>query len=145
MQISRIGPFALEEPLGRTTHSNVLRGVHIELRRTVAVKLLPRPILTRAMGGSTFLADVKTLQKLDHPAIVRILGGAVERGQPYLAMELVDGESLRKRLDRRGRLPWEAVVEMADAICGALKETHDQGIVHQRLHPRGSCCRRKGA
>ena len=136
MQISRIGPFALEEPLGRAALSNVLRGVHVDRRLIVAVKLLPRSILTRAIGSSTFLADVKILQKLDHPAIVRIFGGAIEQGQPYLVMELVDGESLREQLDRRGRLPWDAAVELADSICHALEEAHAQGIVHQRLTPR---------
>ncbi len=135
MQISRIGPFALEGPLGKTPSSNVLRGVHIERRLTVAVKLLPGSVLARAMGGSTFLADVKSLQQLEHPAIVRVLGGAVENRQPYLALELVAGESLRERLDRRGRLPWEAVVEMADAICDALMQAHNQDHVHRRLTP----------
>jgi serine/threonine protein kinase len=144
MQISRIGPFALEEPLDETVRSNVLRGVHVERRLNVAVKLLPRSILTRAMGNGTFLEDVKKLQKLEHPAIVRLLGGAVEHGQPYLAMELVEGESLRTHLDRRGRLPWEAAVEMADTICSALEQAHSQAIVHQRLTPRRVMLPQKG-
>lgn len=135
MQLSRIGPIALEEPLGGTADSNVLRGIHVERNMTMAVKLLPRRLVNRPMGGDTFAADVKTLQKLVHPNIARYYGGAMDNGQPYLAMELVAGESLRCLLDRRGRLPWETTVDMAVAICEALDFAHRAGVVHQRLTP----------
>ena len=135
MQLSRIGPIALEEPLGGSADSNVLRGVHLERNMAMAVKLLPRHLVNRAMGGDTFTDDVKTLQKLVHPHIARTYGGAMDNGQPYLAMELVHGESLRGVLDRRGRLPWETTVDVALAICEALDFAHRQGVVHQRLTP----------
>ena len=135
MPLTRIGPFALEEPLDGPVESNVLRGVHVERKMSMAVKLLPRDIVNRPMRGSTFSDDVKALQKLGHPCIVRYYGGAVEQGQPYLALELVEGESLRNRLDRRGRLPWELTVDVADAICTGLHHAHARQIVHQRLTP----------
>ena len=135
MPLSRIGPIALEEPLGGSADSNVLRGVHLERNMKMAVKLLPRHLVHQAMGGDTFAADVKTLQKLVHPGIARTYGGAMDDGQPYLAMELVNGESLRCLLDRRGRLPWETTVDIAIAICEALDYVHRNRIVHQRLTP----------
>jgi serine/threonine protein kinase len=135
MQLSRIGPIALEQPLGGTADSNVLRGVHLERNMTMAVKLLPRHLVNRAMGGDTFAADVKTLQKLVHPNIARTYGGAMDNGQPYLAMELVEGESLRCLLDRRGRLSWESTADIAESICEALDFAHSKGLVHQRLTP----------
>lgn len=135
MPLTRIGPFALEESLDGLAESNVLRGVHVERKMSMAVKLLPRSIVNRPMRGSTFSDDVRTLQKMTHPCIVRYHGGAVEQGQPYLALELVEGESLRDRLDRRGRLPWELTVDIADAICTALHHAHARKIVHQRLTP----------
>lgn len=135
MQLTRIGPFALEEPLDGLADSNVLRGVHVERKMTMAVKLLSRDVVNRPMRGSTFSADVKALQKLVHPNVVRYYGGAVDQGQPYLALELVQGESLRDRLSRRGRLPWEMTVEVIDAVCQALECAHEKGIVHQRITP----------
>ena len=135
MQLTRIGPFALEETLDGLADSNVLRGVHVERKLTMAVKLLSRDVVNRPMRGSTFSADVKVLQKLVHPNIVRYFGGAVDQGQPYLALELVQGESLRDRLARRGRLPWEMAVELIDAVCQGLEYAHEQGIVHQRITP----------
>jgi hypothetical protein len=135
MQLSRIGPIALEEPLGGAADSNVLRGLHLERHKPMAVKLLPRHLVNRAMGADTFAADVKALQKLVHPGIARCYGGAMDNGQPYLAMELVEGESLRTRLDRRGRMPWETAVDLAESICEALDFAHAAGMVHQRLTP----------
>lgn len=136
MQLSRIGPFALEEPLGGAD-SNVLRGVHVERGVSMAVKLLDPRVIRGALGSDAgdLLADVKRLQKVAYPGVVRHYGAAVENGQPYLALELVDGESLRSLLERRGRLPWEMTVEIADAICIALHAAHKAGVVHRRLTP----------
>ncbi|MCH2113353.1 MAG: serine/threonine protein kinase [Pirellulales bacterium] len=135
MLLSRIGPFALEEPLDGSAESNVLRGVHVERKITMAIKLLPRSVVRQAMGRGNFASDVKRLQKLIHPGIARVFGGAVEQGQPYLALEMVGGESLRDQLDRRGRLPWEMAVDIVDAVCLALDHAHREGFVHQRLTP----------
>jgi len=135
MHPSRIGPIALEEPLGGSADSNVLRGIHLERNRAMAVKLLPRRLVDRPMGGDSYSEDVKRLQKLVHPKIVRVLGGALDNGQPYLAMELAPGESLRSLFDRRGRLPWETMVDIAEQTCEALVYAHDQGFVHRRLTP----------
>ena len=135
MQRSRIGPFVLEEALDHEGTGNVLRGLHLERKTSMAVKLLPQGLVNRPMAGNTFISDVKRLQRLVHPNIVRYLGGAVEDGQPYLVLELVHGESLRDLLDRRGKLPWEMAVEIVDEICLALKHAHQVGLVHQRLTP----------
>ncbi|NOZ38641.1 MAG: protein kinase [Planctomycetes bacterium] len=135
MQLTRIGPFALEEPLDGLAGSNVVRGVHIEHQLSMAIKLLPREVAKQAMGRSSFGDDVKKLQKIEHPGLVRIYGGAVEQGQPYLALELIEGESLRERLARRRQLPWEMAVEIVDGLAEALTYAHAQGIVHQRITP----------
>ena len=135
MLLSRIGPFALEEPLDGSVQSNVLRGVHVERKMTAAIKLLPRSVAHQAMGSSNFADDVKRFQKLIHPGIARLYGGAVEQGQPYLVLEMVSGESLRKRLDRLGKLPWETAVDIADTVCQALDHAHQEGFVHGRITP----------
>ena len=135
MELTRIGPFALEEPLDGLADGNVLRGVHIERKQSMAVKLLPRAVATQALGRSSFADDVKQLQQLDHPGLAQIFGGGTEQGQPFLAIELIDGESLRERLDRRGKLPWEMAVEIVDGLAAALTYAHAQGVVHQRITP----------
>jgi len=133
--LTRIGPFALEQPLDGLAGSNVIRGVHVERQLSVAIKLLPREVAKQAMGRSSLGEDIKKLQKLEHPGLVRLLGGAVEQGQPYLVLELVEGESLRTRLARRRQLPWEMAIEIVDALALALTYAHAQGVVHQRITP----------
>jgi len=135
MQPTRIGPFAIEEPIDGLPDGNVYRGLHVELKLSMAIKLLPASIVNQVMGSSTFPEDVKSLQQLIHPQIVRCHGGAVEQGQPYLALEHVQGESLRSRIDRRGRLPWEMAIDIVDAACDALQYAHSNEFVHQRLTP----------
>lgn len=135
MQLTRIGPFALEEPLGREAQSNLLRGVHVERQLTVAIKLLPRVVAQQAIGSGVFAGDIKRLQQLQHPNLVRVLGGAIEQGQPYLVLELVEGESLRELLNRRGKLPWEMAIEIVDGVAEALVYAHENGFAHQRITP----------
>lgn len=135
MQRSRIGPFALEEALDTEGCGNVVRGLHLQRKTSMAVKLLPTSLVNRPMAGNAFIADVERLKRLIHPSIVRYLGGAVEQGQPYLVLELVEGESLSDLLERRGKLPWDLAVEIVDEICLALKHAHQAGFVHQRLTP----------
>ena len=135
MHPTRIGPIAIEEPLDGLADGNVFRGIHVERKLPMAVKLLPKTVIQQLMGSSTYPDDVKELQQLIHPGIVRLLGGAVEQGQPYLALELVQGESLRQRMDRRARLPWDMSVDIIDAVCEALQYAHGEGFVHQRLTP----------
>ncbi|MGI9429071.1 MAG: serine/threonine protein kinase [Bythopirellula sp.] len=135
MQLTRIGPFALEEPLDGSATSKVLRGVHIERQVSMAIKLLPPSVNRQVMGRSSFPDDIKKLQTLEHPGLTRVLGGACEQGQPYLVLELVRGESLRERLDRRGKLPWEMTMEIVEGLSDALMYAHAHGVVHQRITP----------
>ncbi len=135
MQPTRIGPFALEETLDGQANSNVVRGLHLERQLSMAIKLLPREVARQVLGKSSFGEDVKQLQQLDHPSLVKVFGGAIEQGQPYLVMELVAGESLRDRLSRRGKLPWEMAVEIVDALAVALIHAHALGFSHQRITP----------
>lgn len=135
MQRSRIGPFALESPLGTSADSNVLRGVHLELKRSMAIKLVDPSVVKDALGGNNFMEDVRRLQKLEHRNVARVFGGAIDGGQPYLALELVEGESLAARLDRRGKLAWEEAVEIAEAIGKSLVYLHSRQVVHRRLSP----------
>ena len=133
MQLSRIGPFALEQSLDGSGQSPVFLGVHVEQRRSAAVKLLPRESVAGPMGAAMFRQEVESLRRLEHRRIVHCYGGAIERGQPYLAFELIRGESLRTRLRRRGRLAWEPSVDIARAICSALIFAHRNGRLHERL------------
>ena len=93
-----------------------------------------------AFGGTVesrteFAHEWDCLKKLDHPAICKCYGGGFEESDAYLAHELVEGPTLADEIARRGRLPWESVLELAVPIAEALSYLHSRGIVHGRIAP----------
>lgn len=74
-------------------------------------------------------------RRLVSPAIVRVLGAGTRDGSPFLAMEYVEGQSLRSYLRARGRLGWQEAFPIADQLLQALETAHEAGVAHGRLEP----------
>ena len=82
------------------------------------------------------LEEARAAARLGHPAIVRVLDyGETARGDPFIAMELLDGEDLAQLMERLGRLPPVAAVQMLLPIAHALAAAHAKGIVHRDVKP----------
>ena len=130
---TRIAHFRILERLGRGGMGVVYRAEDETLRRTVALKLLPD-----ASGNDEtrqrFLREARSAAAITHPnvAVVHQVGEA--DGRVYIAMELIEGENLRARLDR-GRLDVGTARELAGQIARGLSAAHDKGIVHRDLKP----------
>jgi hypothetical protein len=135
VELSRIGNFALEERLGDPPAEHVYRGVHIERRQSFAIRVLPAAVLRGPLADTTFQQEVAALKSLVHPRIVRCYGGSIDQGRPFLALELVAGESVTGRLARRERLPWESAVEITEQLCEALEYAHSRQMLHERIGP----------
>lgn len=136
MPPSRLGPLALDSKLGdHPSLSHVWRAIHVDLKRPVAVKIFPTPFGGTAEARKSLADEWTMLQGLSHPAIAKCYGGGFERSDAYLAYEFIDGETLSAQLERRGRLPWETVLDIADAMVDALKYLHAQGVVHGAVFP----------
>ncbi|MCC9642326.1 serine/threonine protein kinase [Rhodopirellula sp. JC740] len=138
MPRSRLGPLAIESPLGSdpsARDARVWRAVHIKMRKAVAVRVFQMPFGGTLESRQAFAEEWDRLKKLDHPAIVKCYGGGFEESEAYLAHELVEGPTLADEIERRGRLPWESVLELAEPLIDALLYLHDRDIVHGRLTP----------
>jgi hypothetical protein len=136
MNRSRLGPLALEAKLGSDpATSNVWRGVHIEQRKSLAVKIFHLPFGGTAEARQEFAREWETLKRLRHGSIARCYGGGFEDSDAYLAYEIIDGESLQDRIERRSRLPWETVLDEAEPLAEALAYAHDRQVVHGDLLP----------
>src|SRR5437762_3495735 len=98
------GRYALGEPIGRGGMAIVYRAADRETGRPVALKVLREPYGHDPGAVRRFEWEARAAAALWHPNVVRVLDAGVQDGRRYLAMELVDGESLRAYLDRRGAL-----------------------------------------
>ena len=134
MDLSRLGSFAIEERLGGP-RSSVFRAVHVKRRIQAAVTVLPAPFFFGPDAQREFAREFETLKTLRHANVARCFGGGISDSVIYLAHEFVDGESLEALLARRGRLPWEQVVEISLQLCAGLNAIHSRDLLHRRLAP----------
>lgn len=136
MAKSRIGPFALEAPLAPPNKSGqIFRGVHIEQRKLAAIRIFPIPLGMTPESRQAFADQLEQLKGLRHIGIVRCYGGGFDARSAFLAYELIDGESLDKILERRGRLLWEITLDYAKQLVEAMLYTQQFAWSHGRLQP----------
>ncbi|TWU40834.1 serine/threonine protein kinase [Novipirellula artificiosorum] len=136
MPRSRLGPLAIESKLGDSpSQSCVWRAIHVRLKKAVAVKVFSSPFGATPEARTDFASEWETLKKLAHPSIVKCYGGGFESNDAYLAYELIEGETLAAQLERRNRLPWESVLELAEPLIDGLQYLHEQELIHGAIQP----------
>ncbi len=130
-----IWPFELTEKLGEGGMAAVYRGRFVKNDTYHAVKLLPEDLTRNATALARFKREMELLKQLRHPNIVRCFGGTAENGQPFYAMELVEGGTLDDLLRKLGKRNWKTTAECGLQMCAALSCAHAQGIVHRDVKP----------
>ena len=130
----RLGPYAIVAPLGAGGMGEVYRATDTKLGREVAIKLLPPAFASDPDRLARFEREAKVLASLNHPAIAHLYGLEDANGQPFLVLELAEGEDLSARI-ARGRVPLDDAVVIAKQIAEALEAAHEKGIVHRDLKP----------
>ena len=138
----RLGDYELLEELGRGAMGTVWRARQAG-GREVALKLLLPARAASPAARARFGREARALTRLRHPHLVGVLDAGVLEGTPYLALELVEGESLQVRLDRAGPLPVAEAVGIARGLAEALAHAHAQGVLHRDLKP-GNVLQRSG-
>lgn len=123
--------YVLGSVIGRGGGADVFRADDTDTGREVAVKVL-RSATPEDL--QRFAVEAQTLERLDHPAIVRMCDRGERDGVPYLVLDLVDGEPLSQVL-RRGPLPEHDVIRIGGVLAGALAHAHQLGIVHRDVKP----------
>jgi eukaryotic-like serine/threonine-protein kinase len=126
--------YTLREELGRGGMSVVHRAHDARHARDVAVKLM-RPAVNEAIGAERFLREIETAARLQHPHIVPVFDSGSAAGQLYFVMPLIEGESLRSRLEREKRLEIEEAARIVTEVADALEYAHGEGVVHRDLKP----------
>jgi TolB-like protein/Tfp pilus assembly protein PilF len=131
---TRLGPYEILSPLGAGGMGEVYRARDPRLRRDVALKVLPDELADDAERLARFEREARAASALNHPNIITIYEIGRERGISYIAMELVDGETLRSILFP-GPLEAARIAELGGQIADGLAKAHAAGIVHRDLKP----------
>ncbi|HVV85278.1 MAG TPA: serine/threonine-protein kinase, partial [Kofleriaceae bacterium] len=124
-----IGRFSIVRRIGAGGMGTVYEARDPELARSVAVKVIAAPDARRALR---FLREAQALAQLQHPNVVAVHDVGTEGEQVYLAMELVDGESLERR---PGPRPWREVLPALVQAGRGLAAAHAKGLVHRDVKP----------
>jgi Tol biopolymer transport system component len=126
--------YRITDRLGAGGMGEVYRATDTHLNRDVAIKVLPAEVAQDAERLGRFRREAQLLAALNHTNIASIHGLEEADGQPFLVLELVEGEDLKERLER-GAIPLTEAVEVAEQIAEALEEAHSRGIIHRDLKP----------
>jgi hypothetical protein len=131
---TRLGSYEITAPLGAGGMGEVYRATDTRLRRDVAIKVLIPEVARDKERLARFEREATLLAALNHPSVAAIYGLEEAAGQPFLVLELVEGDDLQQRL-REGPIPADEALEIGKQICDALQEAHGKGIVHRDLKP----------
>src|SRR5262245_61006460 len=127
--------YRLQRLLGEGGMGAVWSAHNVALDSPVAIKLI-RGETDREALSQRLQFEARAAARLGHPAIVRVFDiGQTERGDPFIVMELLEGESLAARLDRESRVPGIEAVQLLLPIADALRAAHAKGIVHRDIKP----------
>lgn len=129
-----ISHYEIIDRLGAGGMGEVFRAHDKRLSRDVAIKVLPEEVSDNPERLARFDREARTLAALCHPNILAIYDVGTEKGVAYLVTELLEGETLRQRLNRE-RLPWRQALEIAASIADGLAAAHGKGITHRDIKP----------
>ena len=127
--------YRLTTLLGQGGMGSVWRAEHLTLGSEVAIKLIDPAYASNEEVRSRFVQEAKAAAALRSPHVVQILDYGLDGDTPYIAMELMEGESLADRLDRVSRLSPEDTSRIITEVARALSKAHEVGIVHRDLKP----------
>ena len=129
----QLGEYRLIRLLGKGGFAEVYLGEHMYLGSLAAIKVLRARLAQDEMDE--FLTEARTIARLNHPHIVRVLDFGVDAGTPYLVMQYAPGGTLRSRYPRGSMLPVETVLPYARQVADALHYAHEQKLIHRDVKP----------
>lgn len=131
---ARLGPYEILAPLGAGGMGDVYRARDRKLDRDVAIKVLSESLARNSDALARFEREAKAVAALSHPNILAIHDFGSDEGISYAVTELLEGRTLRDRLDA-GPIPIEQALDYALQITRGLSAAHEKGIVHRDLKP----------
>src|ERR1700694_1002540 len=131
---TKLGPYEVQSPLGSGGMGEVYRARDTLLRRSVAIKILPSNLSSDPERLCRFEQEARSASALNHPNIITIYELGQDASTHYIAMELVEGKTLRELL-ASGLPPIRKAIEIAAQVAEGLTKAHEAGIAHRDLKP----------
>ena len=129
-----IAHYRILEPLGAGGMGAVYLALDEKLDRTVALKVLPPESVADADRRRRFLQEARAASRLNHPHILTVFEIGEAEGKPYMAMEYIEGETLRQKINA-GSLSLRETLDIAIQVAEGLSKAHEHGIAHRDLKP----------
>ena len=126
--------YAVDRELGRGGMATVFRAEDLKHRRQVAIKVLDQEVSAQ-IGPERFAREIEIAARLQHPHILPLYDSGSAGGLLYYVMPLVEGESLRDRLDREKQLSQDEAARIVTEVASALSYAHSHGVVHRDIKP----------
>src|SRR5215217_4843206 len=141
--VKTIAHYRIVEPIGAGGMGAVYKAYDNKLQRVVALKLLPPEYVSQEDRRRRFFQEARAASALNHPHILTIYEVGEDDSRPYIAMEYVEGDTLRKKIVSNG-LPLREALDIAIQIASGLARAHELGIIHRDLKPENLMLSRDG-
>ncbi|HXM35027.1 MAG TPA: serine/threonine-protein kinase, partial [Pyrinomonadaceae bacterium] len=138
-----IAHYRIMEPIGKGGMGAVYKAYDKKLQRVVALKLLPPEYISQQDRRRRFFQEARAASALNHPHILTVYEVGEDDGKPYIAMEYVEGETLRQKIRSRS-LKVKETLDISIQIAEGLGKAHEAGIIHRDLKPENLMIRRDG-
>ena len=143
LPVKSIAHYRIVQAIGAGGMGAVYKAYDNKLQRVVALKLLPPEYVSQQDRRRRFFQEARAASALSHPHILTIYEVGEDEGRPYIAMEFIEGETLRQKIKNNG-LQLNQTLDIAIQICAGLDRAHELGIIHRDLKPENLMLNRDG-